>query len=105
MILLHPKSEVIHGVVVGSPLVGNRVEAELQIRRTRPAGLDLSPIGVVGPTDQQDHTAYNQHVQQKESQGCEHLRSLPASWTPGGRWRKRPGWASRSAGRRLSRVI
>src|SRR5260370_887751 len=94
-----------YGTEVWSPLVGNRVKDELPIRRTRPAGLDLRSVGVVGPTDQQDHRACDQHDQQIEPQGCEHLRSLPASRTPGGRWRMRPGWASRSAGRRWSRVI
>src|SRR5271166_5519630 len=51
MTLLLPKFEVIDGAEVWSPLVGNRVKDELRIRRTRPAGLDLSSVGDVGPTD------------------------------------------------------
>src|SRR5271157_4258889 len=51
MTLLLPKFEVIDGAEVWSPLVGNRVKDELRIRRTRSAGLDLSSVGVVGPTD------------------------------------------------------
>ena len=53
-------------------------------------GLDPGPVGIEDPADQQEERARGQQGPEEYPQGCEHLRSLPASWTPAGRWPARP---------------